>query len=114
MNTSGNTILITGGTSGIGLELARQLLDSNNTVIITGRSRARLDAAQASLANAPRLHTFQGDVSDVTAIPRLYETVSAAHPTLNVLINNAGIGLKRNLNDSSIELAEISREIATN
>ena len=114
MNTSGNTILITGGTSGIGLELARQLLDLNNTVLITGRSQARLDAAKASLANTPRLHTFQADVADVTAIPRLFEAVSAAHPTLNMLINNAGIGLKRNLNDSSIALAELSREIATN
>lgn len=114
MNTSGNTILITGGTSGIGLELARQLLDLHNTVIITGRSQARLDAARAALADAPRLATFQADVSDVTAIPRLFAAVSAAHPTLNLLINNAGIGLKRNLNDSSVGLPEISREIATN
>jgi len=111
MNTSGNTILITGGTSGIGLELARQLLALDNTVLITGRSQARLDAARAQL---PKLHTFQSDVGDVQRIPALFAAVSAAFPQLNVLINNAGIGLKRNLNDASLGLEELTREIQTN
>lgn len=111
MKTTGNTILITGGTSGIGLELARQLLALGNTVLITGRSPTRLDAARAKL---PQLHTFQSDVGDVKSIPPLFEAVRAAFPTLNVLINNAGIGLKRNLNDSSLSLEEITREIQTN
>ncbi len=111
MKLSGNTILITGGTSGIGQELARQLLERGNTVLITGRSQQRLDAARAKL---PALHTFRSDVADVTAIPALFAAVSAAFPALNVLINNAGIGLKRNLNDASLSLDELSREIQTN
>jgi uncharacterized oxidoreductase len=111
MKTTGNTILITGGTSGIGLELARQLLALDNTILITGRSRARLEAAKSQL---PKLHTFQSDVGDVQAIPALYAAVSAAFPTLNLLINNAGIGLKRNLNDSSLSLEELTREVQTN
>lgn len=111
MKTTGNTILITGGTSGIGLELARQLLDLGNTVLITGRSQARLDAARAQL---PQVHTFQSDVGDITAIPALYEAVSAAFPSLNLLINNAGIGLKRNLNDASMSLEVLTREVQTN
>ncbi len=111
MKMSGNTILITGGTSGIGLELARQLLELDNTVIITGRRQARLDAARAKL---PKLQTFESDVGKLDAMPKLFAEISAAFPKLNVLINNAGIGLKRNLNDASIPLEEITREIQTN
>ncbi len=111
MKTSGNTILITGGTSGIGLELARQLLELDNTVVITGRSQVRLDAARAKL---PKLYTFESDVGSIQAVPALFAAVGAAFPSLNVLINNAGIGLKRNLNDPSLGLEEITREIQTN
>lgn len=108
---SGNAILITGGASGIGLELARQLLARDNTVIITGRSQARLDAARAQL---PQLHAMRSDVSDVNAVVELHALLSAAFPKLNVLINNAGIGLLRNLNDPRIGLEELTREIQTN
>ena len=69
MNMSGNSILITGGTSGIGFELARQLCQSN-TVIITGRDREKLDLCQAKLSTA---HIMQSDVSDPDAISALYE-----------------------------------------
>jgi uncharacterized oxidoreductase len=58
------TVLITGGTSGIGLELARQLLQRGNVVIVTGRDQHRLDVTAAAL---PGVHTFQSDVSDPAA-----------------------------------------------
>jgi uncharacterized oxidoreductase len=96
MKSSDNTILITGGASGIGFELANQFLRLRNVVIITGRDPSRLDAAKTKL---PGVHTFQSDVSDPRAIAILFEKVTREFPELNVLINNAGIMRKINLND---------------
>src|ERR1700722_4248412 len=89
------TVLITGGTSGIGLELARQLLQRGNIVIVTGRDQHRLDAADAAL---PGVHTFQSDVSDPGAIALLRARGLAAFPALDVLVNNAGIMRNLDLN----------------
>ena len=111
MKTTGNTILITGGTSGIGLEMAAQLLESNNTVVITGRDHDRLEAARKKL---PGLNTIQSDVSDPKAISSLFEEVTKQFPALKILINNAGIMRKINLHDASISLEDVSREIETN
>ena len=58
MRISGNTILITGGTSEIGFELARRFLSLDNTVIVTGRSRPRLDVTRQRL---PGVHAIQSD-----------------------------------------------------
>ena len=88
MTLTQRTILITGGTSGIGLELARQLLTRGNTVIVTGRKQDALDAAAAGL---PGLQTIQSDVSDPQAIAALHEAVLARFPALDTLVNNAGI-----------------------
>ena len=111
MNISNNTILITGGTSGIGLELATQLLALDNMVVITGRDPAKLDRIKREL---PLLHVIQSDVSDPTAIASLYERVSREYPALNILINNAGVMRKINLQDKGSDLENISREIETN
>lgn len=111
MNMTGHTILITGGTSGIGRALAAQLLKRGNTVLITGRSSERLEAARQSL---PGVNTFVCDQSDPAAIARLHAETTSAFPKLNVLINNAGIGLKRNLNDTSGNLGDLEGEIRTN
>lgn len=110
MNMTGNTVLITGGASGIGLELAAQLLRLGNAVIVTGRDRAKLDAARKKL---PQLHTIQSDVSDPAAIRELYEQTTAQFPQLNILINNAGIMLGVNLHNESDPHA-LTREIETN
>lgn len=111
MNISGNTILITGGTSGIGFEFAAQLLKLGNTVLITGRDQRRLDEAQKKL---PGIHTFQSDVSDPHAIPLLFAAVVQKFPQLNILLNNAGIMRKSNLNIKANNLQDLTLEIDTN
>ena len=88
MKLTGRTILITGGSSGIGLEMAGQLLARGNVVIITGRDERALAAAAQRF---PGLHTFQSDVSDPEDIRTLYESISASFPALDTLVNNAGI-----------------------
>jgi uncharacterized oxidoreductase len=110
MKLQNRTILITGGTSGIGLELARQLLLRNNTVLVTGRDQRKLQTAQHSL---PALHTFHSDVSDPRAIAALYQSVLAQFPTLDTLINNAGIMRNLNLNLDR-DLLDVTREIDIN
>ena len=111
MELRNNTILITGGTSGLGYEFAAKLIDMGNTVIITGRDQAKLDQTKKKL---PLAHTFKSDVSDPIAIKALYESVIAEFPSLNILINNAGEMRRLNLNDTSIDLNDIVREIDIN
>ena len=82
------TVLVTGGTSGIGRELAAQLLESGNRVIVTGRDSRRLDDTRQAL---PGVHAIQSDVSDPAAIAALFSRVSNEHPPIDVLINNAGV-----------------------
>ena len=110
MKMTNRTILITGGTSGIGQELARQLLERGNVVIVTGRDPARLEATASAL---PGVHVMQSDASDPTAIAALYARVVAQFPSLDTLFNNAGI--MRNL-DLNIErdLVDVTREIEIN
>ena len=110
MKLSQKTILITGGTSGIGLELAKQLLARGNTVIVTGRDQEKLDAAQRSL---PGLETFRSDVSDPAAIAALHAGVLARFPKLDTLVNNAGIMRNLDLNQDR-DLNDVTREIETN
>jgi uncharacterized oxidoreductase len=107
MKLSGNTILITGGTSGIGLELARQLSQRNNTILVTGRDHSKLRAIQE---HVPGVHTYQSDVSDPAAIAALYQRVTNDFPDLNVLINNAGVMRTLSLNGQN-GLQDIGREI---
>jgi uncharacterized oxidoreductase len=110
MKLEEKTVLITGGTSGIGLELANQLLQRNNTVIVTGRDRQKLDATKRTF---PKIHAFESDVSDPAAIKTLCDNVLAQFPTLDMLVNNAGIMRNLNLNEDR-DLNDVTREIEVN
>ncbi len=103
-------VLITGGSSGIGLEMARQLLLRENTVLITSRSAERLQAAKNSL---PEIHTFVSDTGDPDSISRLFADVESRFPGLDVLINNAGIMHSLNLQEPA-DPSLMSREMTTN
>jgi uncharacterized oxidoreductase len=107
---SGNTILITGGTSGIGLELATQLYKRRNTVLITGRDPHKLQEVQRQLRG---VHIYQSDLSDPSAIVSLYQRVTNDFPELNVLMNNAGEMRMLSLNGQH-GLQDIGREIDIN
>lgn len=110
MKMTGKTVLITGGTSGIGLELARQLIARGNTVIVTGRSLAKLEAAQEAV---PGLHAFQSDVSDPSSVESLYKAVSDQFPMLDTLVNNAGA--MRNIKlDRQHQLNDLTTEVDGN
>ena len=110
MKLERKTVLITGGTSGIGLELARQLLARGNTVIVTGRDQDRLATAAQAFKG---LHTIRSDVSDPEAIATLHETVLSRFPTLDMLVNNAGIMRNIKLNEER-SLQDVTPEIEIN
>ena len=88
MQISGNTILITGGATGIGLALADAFVNSGNEVIICGRRESALQEAKRKF---PRLHTRVADLSTPNGRQQLTAWAPATHPTLNMIVNNAGI-----------------------
>lgn len=111
MELRNSTILITGGTSGIGLEFVKQLTEQGANIIVTGRN---LDALRETKKAFPAVHTFQSDVSKPQDIEQLYKDVTQQFPELNIIINNAGIMRLIDLQDAAMDLDNINREIATN
>jgi len=111
MRLTGRTILITGGSAGIGLAFAVKFLDLGNEVIVTGRRRAQLDAVKAQ---HPKLHTIQSDVADPAQIAALAVRVKRDFPKLDVLMNNAGVGVAKNLKASVKDLEGLMTEMEIN
>ncbi|MDC8104934.1 SDR family NAD(P)-dependent oxidoreductase [Chryseobacterium sp. Chry.R1] len=110
MNITNNTILITGGGSGIGLEIAK-LLNPSNKIIIVGRNKEKLDNAAQGLEN---VFTIQADITDENDINRLIEEIKINFGTLNILINNAGHAYAYTLSDSSDTYTKAIAEFTTN
>jgi uncharacterized oxidoreductase len=111
MKLTGRTILITGGSAGIGLAFALKFLELGNEVIVTGRRQAVLDEVKARY---PKLHTIQSDIADPVQIAALAARVKAEFPKLDVLMNNAGVGAAMNLTVPASDLASLTSEVDIN
>src|SRR3982751_5916513 len=111
MKLSGRTILITGGSAGIGLAFALKFLELGNAVIVTGRRQSVLDAVKA---RHPKIHAIQSDIADPQQIAALAARVKAEFPRLDVLMNNAGVGASTNLRAPADDLAGMTSEVDIN
>lgn len=105
MIQSKQTVLITGGGSGIGLALAQKFLENNNTVIITGRNFSKLEKVKKE---NPKIHIYQSDVTNDAEVRMLAEDVQQKFDGLDVLINNAGI---MNLVDTGTESNDLQKQM---
>lgn len=111
MQTSGNTILITGGGSGIGRALAEAFHRRGNRVIVAGRRASALeDVARAN----PGIETVVLDVTDPQDIARVAAKIAADYPTLNALVNNAGIMQTEDWRAADVNTGIAEATIATN
>jgi len=110
MKRSGNTILVTGGGSGIGRALAQRLHDLGNRVIVTGR---RIEALQETVAGRENLHAAALDVGDGDSVRAFAQDILSRHPELNILVNNAGIMRFEPL-DRRRDLKDAEETVATN
>ncbi|HEY4797475.1 MAG TPA: SDR family NAD(P)-dependent oxidoreductase, partial [Bacteroidia bacterium] len=110
MKTTGNTILITGGSSGIGLGFAQEFLKLGNKVIICGRSLEKLNEAKK---NNPELIIRQCNVASAQQREDLHNWIKTNHPEVNLLINNAGVQLHTNITSPS-GLKRMQEEVDTN
>lgn len=110
MKTTGNTILITGGTSGIGLAFAEEFLRLGNKVIICGRRQNRLEEIKQKNTE---IITYKTDVADSKDREALAKQVISNYPDLNVLINNAGLQLLTDLT-KPVNLTRVNSEVETN
>ncbi|WP_046213581.1 SDR family oxidoreductase [Paenibacillus wulumuqiensis] len=113
MQLTGNTILITGGSAGIGLAFAKRFLQLGNTVIICGRREQALRSAQEQF---PELITHISDLDSESERIALFDWVTMNYPEVNVLVNNAGIQQRYNVltADARNQWSDYSREITTN
>ncbi|WP_138494420.1 SDR family oxidoreductase [Paenibacillus pinistramenti] len=113
MKLTGNTILITGGSTGIGLAFAERFIKAGNTVIVTGRREQVLQAAKDRF---PSLITYAGDLSQEAGRIALFDWVTANYPEVNVLVNNAGIQQRFNIlkADAKDNWSYYNQEITTN
>lgn len=110
MKQTENTILVTGGSGGIGAALAQRFHDAGNTVIVTGRRR---DALDKTCAGRPGMSAFELDVENPAAIAAFAKHVVSEHPALNVLVNNAGI-MRFEALDRARDLGDAESTITTN
>ena|SRR5437867_579143 len=102
----GEIVLVTGGGTGLGLAITRCMVSAGADVVITGRHQVVLDEAAAALG--PGVTPFVGDITQLESLPRLVGQVEAQVGPLSILVNNAGIHLKKSaLETSDQEFANV-------
>jgi uncharacterized oxidoreductase len=111
VNITNNTILITGGGSGIGLALAVELLKYNNKVIISGRSVEKLQKAKNKYS---ALEIIQCDISKEDSVRKLVQEIHKNHDEFNFLVNNAGLMKFWNIQRATTSINQQKEEILTN
>jgi uncharacterized oxidoreductase len=111
MDLKNKTIIITGGSSGIGLEFVKQLNNKGANIIITGRNADKLNRVKAEF---PNVKIIVSDMSDTIDILDLCQTIIHEHPQIDMIINNAGIMRKFSLQQTDVSLEELTSEIETN
>lgn len=111
MNTTQNTVLITGGSAGIGFAIARELSERGNQVIITGRNKERLQQAAAQLKNTTAIVS---DVSKEEDRELLVNRLQKEFPNLNIVINNAGHVYAYQLSATADASRKAGEEMQTN
>jgi uncharacterized oxidoreductase len=111
MKTTGNTVLITGGGTGIGEALAHRFHDLGNTVIIAGR---RLETLQKAIGDRPNMHALTLDMDDPANVAAFAERLVADFPAVNVLFNSAGIMRMEMSLDKVRDLSDAEASVNTN
>ncbi len=111
MNISNNTVLITGGATGIGFELAKLFITHGNTVIVCGRRESKLKEAKSLF---PQLITKQCDISNIDQRRELYNFCVEQFPTINILVNNAGIQREIDFRKGELDYLNGDNETAIN
>lgn len=90
---AGKVALVTGGSRGIGLEIAKKLLEEKAFVVICGRKQENLDAAAAALGNHANLRTVVSHIAKEVDVNTLFDKVMAEFSRVDILINNVGMNL---------------------
>lgn len=111
MKTTNNTVLIIGGSAGIGLEIAKAFSERNNHVIITGRDNQRLQKAAKQLDNVTAIVS---DITDADQVDQLVARLNNDFPNLNLVINNAGKAFVYDLSEEKGSFLKAEQEIFTN
>ena len=114
----GRVVMITGGSSGIGLAAAKKIIEAGATVIIIARDPEKLAAAQVEIGecakNGGKVFTYAADVGDETACAEFVATVNEKHGGVDILINNAGRSIRRAIENSSDRFHDFERTMHVN
>jgi uncharacterized oxidoreductase len=111
MTAHGNTVLVTGGASGIGLAIAQAFSERGSRVLISGRNPEKL--AQAKRAN-PEFHVYQCDITRQDQVKMMFQEIADEHADLNVLVNNAGVAFLSDFLFDDELMAKAQQEVETN
>ncbi|NRB14508.1 MAG: SDR family NAD(P)-dependent oxidoreductase [Rhizobiales bacterium] len=110
MHITNKSIVITGGTSGIGYQMVRQLYNENSLIVIS-RSSEKLEALKNEL---PNIAIFQADLSNISELETLVDDIIKKHNSIDILVNNVAVQYTPYLTDDDFDYASISTEINLN